>query len=425
MSAPISPALDQLIRQIGGPASPEYQNLRATIGESPVLAAQLNQAARTGELRGFGFLPPDSTAGAEFMPDKGIVRLNRTQLADPERRGELTFLLGHEGWHGHNNREVNQAYARFDREILDVSRSGAGRHDYTPAMATLHQVNRQDEAMSQLAGWNALVSRVRTADPQAQLKQIFQQSGGYAGTFIQERGENGAETYHLYPGYSLEADLSIRTTPANIEAAARHYFDRSPQDTRLGEHANSDYRNYYAAGDVSKICRLEMNHSEGRMVLDMQGLKLNERLMEENGIDLGEHRDQRCRYVTPQAPDRNRYFDHTIDTHRYRPVTQEEGPAADGQALPSAPDAEVRQPDNGLTSGDALFDQLYQAALSGSTAQMREATEAVATSPWGQQETEISRQAVEEQDRKAQELAEQQQQEEQQQAISRGPRMKM
>jgi len=57
----------------------------------------------------------------------------------------------------------------------------------------------------------------------------------------------------------------------------------------------------------------------GKLTLDMQGLKLQEQLLEQNGIPLGAP-GTRCAYFDARSPAIGNHFDHTADSHRYVPI---------------------------------------------------------------------------------------------------------
>lgn len=321
MSAPLSPALDSIIRQLGGPASVEYRHLNTVISSSPVLAAQLEQAVTNGEVKHFAYLPAETNAGAQYDPRSQTVQLNRAHIRDTDFHNDLAFIIGHETRHGTNRHQVAQSYTRFNTEARAVLQSGLQEHNYTDVIARSMQTLRQDEASAHIAGWNALVSRVRTEKPNATLKDVYSRSGYAQNHFIDRQGNR----YTMKPGFTLQGDLSLDITSArNIEAAGKHYFDRTPLQSRLGHHGNSDYRNYYAAWHVGTLCQYEaLNPAQaGKMTLDMQSLKLSERLLEQNGINLGGE-GRRCSYYTPQAIHTERHFDHTATTHTYRPILAE------------------------------------------------------------------------------------------------------
>lgn len=59
--------------------------------------------------------------------------------------------------------------------------------------------------------------------------------------------------YTLKPNLTLNSDMTLSPTPANIEAMGANYFDKTPKQAGqgFGHHRNSDYVNYYGASAIS------------------------------------------------------------------------------------------------------------------------------------------------------------------------------
>lgn len=318
-----SPRLEQVIREIGDPVSPVYRNLRALIEESPALLQQMNDAVARGHLKHFAWMNENENAGASFSSDTQTVNLKQSDVLDPRKRHALTFIIGHEVQHGANLERTRRGLERFDQDARRVLESGEPVHDYSQSLARMLSINRSDEASAHIAGWNALVSRLKHGNPEAKLSDMGELSGKveYVNDFVELKGEAGHKQFIAKAGFTLNADLSITPDARNIEAAATHYFDKVPADTRLGYHGNSDYTNYYAAGLVGSVCQYEMLNPAlaGTLHLDMQHLKLHETLLEQNGLSLGKP-DAQCPYVDTHAPAIDAHFDHTADAHRYVPI---------------------------------------------------------------------------------------------------------
>lgn len=339
----VSPELERLIRGIGPPESIAYGNLRTAIESSPVLTAQLNAAAAWGYVQSFALLDSRSSAGASFSPGTRSINLKLDDLLSlaPPQRDTLVFMLGHEAEHAFNRARTEQALSRFVVDVQRVHASGVGTvHDYTAAMRQMLEAHRTDEARAHIAGWNALVSRVTREIPDATLKDLFAREVGYVRTeFIEQRTVDGETIHAAKPGIRLEPDLCIVPDEHNIEALARHYFDQTADQIRLGTHRNSDYANYYASNLIGLLCQDEMSDrsTSGRLTLDMRALKLDEPLLEQNGIALGVSPGPgvRCAYRDAGAPEVERYFDHTVDSHRHVPVgTATAGLSMDNPAHP-------------------------------------------------------------------------------------------
>lgn len=327
MSA-IGPELERAMRDVGAPDSPAYQNLRAIVQGSPVLAAQMNAAAAQGHFAHFALLPENAHAAASFSPDTRTINLKAADLGDtkPQARGTLTFLLGHETQHAVNRPGTTQAMNQFGQEALATVSSGPGKpHDYTPAVQKVLVANREDEASSHIAGWNALVSNIKQGNPGATVKEVVDSRVAYVTNHFVNVDYGKSITYAVKDGIRLNDDLSITPDARNVEALGKLYFDMSPVSARLGAKGNSDYTNHYAAGLVSTACQSELTNPAhaGKLTLDMKGLKLDHALLADNGITLGNPPKPgvRCVYNDTSAPGVDRHFDHTA-TSRSAPVNR-------------------------------------------------------------------------------------------------------
>src|SRR5690606_28754927 len=86
---------------------------------------------------------------------------------------DLTFVLGHEVQHGLN--AANKAAARtvFLGRVAQIAQHGGPSYDYTVAIDGYQQAARHDEARAHIAGWNALLSREKQANPSANLTEML------------------------------------------------------------------------------------------------------------------------------------------------------------------------------------------------------------------------------------------------------------
>jgi hypothetical protein len=344
----ITPELDRMMQEIGNPQSDAYRNLRSTIESSPALMQQINTAIEQRGLEHFAVMLDGQHAGADYDAGKKTINLKELDLLNPLKQDNLTYILGHEVQHALNHDRTQHGYEQFDRNIMKILQSGQPIHDYDSARDEILSINRNDEASAHIAGWNALISRIKQASPQATLDDVGKladsnlkedNSVNYIKDIIDLKEvlkphittENGITITVMVPstaqatskdGFTLNPDLSITPNEDNLKAAARHFFDKLPEDVQLGYNGNSDYNNYYGAGHISTICRAEMAHPElaGKIMLDMQKEKLSEELLEQNGISLGKP-GARCAYYDINSPNTVRYLDDTANSHRYAPIT--------------------------------------------------------------------------------------------------------
>ncbi|WP_251475460.1 XVIPCD domain-containing protein [Stenotrophomonas lactitubi] len=316
----------------------QVDNLRKAIANSPALATQVDLAITAGHLQRFELLPADSNVGGEYVSGAKAIRLpasSLSTLAAPDKHdaAELTFVLGHEIQHGLNDAATERAYEQFESDIADIAARDS-THDYTQAIGTLLAANRRDEASANIEGWNALVGMVKTANPDATLEDVYNASTR-ANEFV--RVQPGPPmTYAAHPDLTLNADLSMTATAANIEGMGKHYYDEGVS-SGLGPNGNSDYQNFYAASAISRACEEEAKNPApdgiSRMSVNMAQLGLQESLLEQNGLYLGKGTPPRQPYFdTSTSPSTLHYFDHTEGTYAHVPITAQTTAAPSNEA---------------------------------------------------------------------------------------------
>jgi type IV secretion system effector X-Tfes-like protein len=329
-----------------GVTQDQINNLQAVISASPALIDQINDAVAQGHLRQIMPLT-NPHAGGEYDGQNKAMRLPLSALttppsgAAPFNSGEVTFVLGHELQHGFNHAATVQAYRDFNNEATQMAQSQSGVHDYTAATGKLISANRRDEASAEISGWNAIASAVKSANPNATLADIYNQEPGRMRDFIDRVGSHPSYTYTLKPNLSINPDLTLSATPANVEAMGQNYFDKPPiSPGGLGHHGNSDYANYYGAYAVGVAAQLERQHNpptQGgampQMTIDLSHSGLTEKLMEENGINLGANAQPQPYYDSSVQPPVLHHFDHTATTHAHVPIAAQEAESRDASTL--------------------------------------------------------------------------------------------
>ncbi|HYP84122.1 hypothetical protein [Variovorax sp.] len=325
------------------------------LNQSPLLFHQFNEATRLGYLRGLAPLT-NPNAGGTFHPDDKRIHVSLASLSTPKSgpfsSGEATFVLGHELQHAFNAEVQARHDGEFERAIHAVASSPAPVHDYTPVLAERLAGNRRDEASAAIAGWNAVVSASIAKTSEATLDEVVKMGGYRVADFFEERTDSPG-TYLLKPNLHLNPDLSIEPTRANVEAMGKNFFDKSGDKTYLGFRGNSDYVNYYAAYNVGRIVAVENAHSRSlsdratpRIAIDMDRLGLSEQILEENGLHLGDATRRMPYFDLSDAPPTRRHFDHTYESHEFRPLA------------PEGLDERARLGRGDVTSGPAAHQQL-------------------------------------------------------------------
>lgn len=370
-------------------------NLQDTINRSPALAHDIQRAATTADptqpsnriLESFAFTAPGAGVGGSFSASSRTMNLVPETLATPTpgsgQRGydpnDLTFVIGHEIQHGFNAQAAAQARDAFVADVRTLAASPGPVHDYTSLVEQHIQSGRDDEAKAEIAGWNALRSRLQHDNGQVTVNSMNIAAPSRAADFSD--GHNGKFVPHS--NLQLNPDASISATPANIAAMGHNYFDRpaaahrQPGDTRnpmgLGHSRAEDYPNYYAGWAVSVIGSEERAAAHGRgpaaqIQINMKHAGLYEDMMERAGLDLGKSRqsvpylDSSTQPATPHA------FDHTADgPHQYQsvPVTPQrlDDPGHPDHALFQQVRGHVVALDQSMgRTPDAHTDQLASAA---------------------------------------------------------------
>lgn len=323
------------------------RNFALILNDAPGLADEINAAVSSGRLRNFAPMPAGANAGAQYDPDQREIRIPLSGLDSPGRGRrydptEMIFATAHECRHANNANLMESATSDFDRRIGEIAASRQNGHDYTEPLADMLQAHRRNEASSHIAGYNALLSHVRTEHPQPTLEQLYRANPERMSDFI-ERSNATPPTYTARPGLTLAPDMSITQTPGNIEAMGRHYYDRSASRGGLGDYGQCDYQNLYATEYIGRIVRAErtrpgigdeerlaMPYNPQYMALNMPQLRLDEVQLEREGLNLGVFGGHQAYVDTGQSPPAWRRFDHTIETHRH---------IAQGDAATSPPGA--------------------------------------------------------------------------------------
>jgi hypothetical protein len=320
----------------------QLNNLRQTINASPALVDEVNRAVAAGHLQ--RIVPLNNpNAGGEYAPGAHEMRLPLHSLTTPAGgrfdAGEPTFVLGHELQHGFNAADTARARAKFDTDLQAVAQSPNNVHDYTRPIGDLIAVNRRDEARAQISGWNATVSAARedarvNHSPAPTLQDIYNRNPGRMGDFIKVDNTHMPPTYAMRPNLAVKPDLTMASTPGNIEGQGKNYFDKG---ATLGHKGNSTYANYYGSVAVGRAVEFERyygqavapaGHAPATMAVNLKSLHLDPRIMAENGINLGSNHQAMPYSDTSTAPPTVRHFRQSDTTHTYVPIVQGAAPSA-------------------------------------------------------------------------------------------------
>lgn len=303
-----------------GKNSDAYHNLIAAVTASPILTERLNTAAEKGYLDKLA-VNKDPHAGASYNASKTRISISLSQLETPDERKSLIFQLGHEIQHGffYYEQGHKETENRILTEINTIAESDAKRKDYTKPLKDLLDAERNNEALAMIAGWNAVVSYEQKLQGKTKLslQEIVGDGFGYEQYFLDETALRNKK---IIPTKGLKFNPDMTVSDNQQEILAKTYYDQPGNQIRLGAHGESDYRNSYAAQAIGYIVR---NDPKAELVIDMKGLGLDERLIERNGLDLGDE-NRRGVYYDKSHPKTPQYFDHTINGKNqfdYVPIT--------------------------------------------------------------------------------------------------------
>lgn len=243
-------------------AAKRAENLRELLACSPELKEQMQSAFEQGFIEKIEYLPIGAHAGGTFSKERKSVRL-RVDALDPleykEKDPELVFTLGHEVRHALNTPLKDDAIGKTMAEAEKIAKKPGPTHDYTRIVAKYIQDYRVEEASANIAGFNALVSKLRNDNPQSTptLPQIYRALPGRAADFIDRSGEAPKFEYRIKQGLTLDKSMMMPHSHDNLAAMGRYYFDKPPTEVRLGSFGKQDYRHYYGDQVLSRIGEIE------------------------------------------------------------------------------------------------------------------------------------------------------------------------
>lgn len=262
----------------------EYANLKQLFADSPHLRSQLRRAMAEGGLTSIVLLPETSALGGLYTYTNGVISLSREALPKSPAEGgtAAAWIVGHELEHCLRSAELHARVGR-DIEIANIFATDS-TYDYTDVVGFYVQAMREDEAYSEIAGWNAHLDVLKKNGgkdvPDA--NDIVVSVPGRKDLYFQSSA--GSLGYDFKP--EIEAVLnSDRSMPASTEAIARIsecYFDAPPERSRLGPSGNCDYRHYYAAMAIAEIHQTASSQIQVRL----SALHLDTATLWASGVDL-------------------------------------------------------------------------------------------------------------------------------------------
>ena len=289
------PRIERMIEEARKQASltpSATRDLREAIESSPYLSDLMVKAMDAGVLNRIRFDPP-SNEGGHYDAAEQTISVNSSLLAgrrQMERVDQLTGVLGHETGHALMARSTELSAYRLtyeiDGAIKDAAQYGDSTVDITRYAQTYVAASRLNEGFAEMAGMNAVASRVRNTVPGAEVSDVLLRLDSTTPCVTDGKLEPGIR---LGPGFMQLTGGSIMS-PA-VEAAAICQFDKSAGT--LGLHGNADYNTYYVTYVVSTGAALL--HERGQATsqplphlgMNMRALGTSAEEIEQAGVSLG------------------------------------------------------------------------------------------------------------------------------------------
>jgi hypothetical protein len=273
-------------------------DIEASISSSPHLMQQMLKAVREDHLDHIRMDVPDANRGGYYDGDSKSIYISSDLFTNPENKANprqrldtITGILGHETEHAFqakdNQQSVNDLAYQVQMKIRNPDYIGTA--DMTDIAGEYIKTGRKHEADAEIAGWNAVASRV------VNLTKGNVSSDAMLGSIaLTTNCVSGVEgNRHIEKGIILDSDYQMSDTrlpkvgPINREPVAACHFDLKPSDANLGKEGKSDYTNYYGAL-AFEIIKEELGKfsPQPAIAMDMAKLKLKPELLESNGLDL-------------------------------------------------------------------------------------------------------------------------------------------
>ena len=202
-------------------------NFRDLIEKTPQLKADILESIRKGNLEKLEAIAGPSPLGY-YDADNKALAVSLDQLNDAASKTQtansIRFTLGHEIQHGVNRQDILDQ----DKTLRDQAKATArtpSPHDYTDELKAYNATSRTIETTAEIAGFNTLASYVTSKNPKATLKDLYDASPDDMRMYIKQDLSASPPTYTARPGLTIGADLKIASTPENLEAMGKLFYD--------------------------------------------------------------------------------------------------------------------------------------------------------------------------------------------------------
>lgn len=201
--------------------------LRRIVTEMPKLEEHMLEAVGKGTLAGFRSSSRGQKTAGDYDPEDGCIYLRAAHLreaADSTKHADgIRYTLAHEIQHAlDKDAIVNQdAALRSGAERLIA---GGSPRDYTALLQKYLEASVQIEVEAEIAGFNAFADHVKSRIPDATLHDLYEASPQNLRMYVDTNKSLGV-SYLPKEGLSIDEKLRIASTPENVSAMTRHFFD--------------------------------------------------------------------------------------------------------------------------------------------------------------------------------------------------------
>jgi hypothetical protein len=219
----------------------EGENLRELIATTPELKERFLAAIERGNLESIGFLDAETRSGAlgTYDPDKKSIQLpiDHLMLSDDfaSSANKLRTTIGHEIEHAVEREAILAIQGKLTKAREEIL-AGPSPHDYTDALRTFDREFRDREARDEIGGINILAAHLRRENSEATqlelLAKLYAADPDEMQHYLNPEGKAPNINYIPKEGISFNDQFQIETTPENVEAFGRHFYDA--RGTTLG-----------------------------------------------------------------------------------------------------------------------------------------------------------------------------------------------
>ena len=203
------------------------KNFRDLIESTPQLKADILESIKKGNLDKFEAISGTNPLGY-YSADNKALAVSADQLNDAGKKTQtansIRFTLGHEIQHGVNRQDILDQDNKLRTDAKATAKTPSP-HDYTDELKTYNQTSRKIETSAEIAGFNTLASYVTSKNPKATLKDLYDASPDDMRMYINADLSKSPPTYAAKPGLTIGSDLKIESTPKNVEAMGKLFYD--------------------------------------------------------------------------------------------------------------------------------------------------------------------------------------------------------